>query len=200
MSSPEVRLSAPTLKVLKLFIEAPRTRRSGAEISRLAGIGSGTLYPLLARLEGAGWLKPVGQGGGYTRLQRWGRQRRKTLSPTFSWSWECPYGAREAILGVSRGVRRIRCHDFPRPRERRGLGVAAGAGPSNHSESRGQAERERRRRPLFRGVACTSAGMSGTIGAAFPRPRRVAGCGTYAQGPAPSNPPHRRQTHAGCNE
>jgi len=57
MSSPEVRLSAPTLKVLKLFIEAPRTRRSGAEISRLAGIGSGTLYPLLARLEGAGWSR-----------------------------------------------------------------------------------------------------------------------------------------------
>jgi PadR family transcriptional regulator, regulatory protein PadR len=50
-----VRLSGPTLKVLKLFLEAPRQAHSGAEIARATGIGSGTLYPLLARLEAAGW-------------------------------------------------------------------------------------------------------------------------------------------------
>jgi PadR family transcriptional regulator PadR len=52
-----VRFSGPTLKVLKLFVSDPAANRSGAEISRLAGIGSGTLYPLLARLEHVGWLK-----------------------------------------------------------------------------------------------------------------------------------------------
>src|SRR4029077_20668598 len=50
------RLSGPTLKVLKLLIEQPRQGRSGAEMSRALGISSGTLYPLLARLESAGWL------------------------------------------------------------------------------------------------------------------------------------------------
>jgi PadR family transcriptional regulator, regulatory protein PadR len=53
----EIRLSGPTLKVLKLMLEKPREGRSGAEISRALGIGSGTLYPLLARLENASWVK-----------------------------------------------------------------------------------------------------------------------------------------------
>jgi DNA-binding PadR family transcriptional regulator len=55
--SKEVRLTAPTLKLLKIFVEKPREEFSGAEISRATEIGSGTLYPILARLEAAGWLK-----------------------------------------------------------------------------------------------------------------------------------------------
>ena len=51
--SQSVRLSGPTLKLLKLMIERPREARSGAEMSKLTGIGSGTLYPLLQRLENA---------------------------------------------------------------------------------------------------------------------------------------------------
>ena len=39
------------------MLEKPREGRSGAEISRALGIGSGTLYPLLARLENADWMK-----------------------------------------------------------------------------------------------------------------------------------------------
>jgi len=53
----DVRLSGPTLKVLKLLVENPRNAHSGAEIARTTGLGSGTLYPLLARLEKAGWCK-----------------------------------------------------------------------------------------------------------------------------------------------
>ena len=56
MGDQEVRLTQPTLKVLKLFVSAPREARSGAEISRAVNVGSGTLYPMLARLEAAGWL------------------------------------------------------------------------------------------------------------------------------------------------
>lgn len=50
------RLSAPTLRVLKFMLDAPRTPRSGAELSRALNIKSGTLYPLLARLEASSWL------------------------------------------------------------------------------------------------------------------------------------------------
>jgi DNA-binding PadR family transcriptional regulator len=50
------RLSAKALKVLSLLLEKPQVGRSGAEISRAISIGSGTLYPMLARLEMAGWL------------------------------------------------------------------------------------------------------------------------------------------------
>ena len=52
-----VRLTQPTLKVLKLLLEKPNYGRSGAEISRITKVGSGTLYPMLARLELAGWLE-----------------------------------------------------------------------------------------------------------------------------------------------
>jgi DNA-binding PadR family transcriptional regulator len=52
-----IRLSGPTLRLLKLMIEKPLEGRSGAGISKTLKIGSGTLYPLLQRLENAGWLK-----------------------------------------------------------------------------------------------------------------------------------------------
>jgi PadR family transcriptional regulator, regulatory protein PadR len=52
----DIRLSAPGLRVLRLFLQQPLEGKSGAEISRLASVGSGTLYPLLARWEKAGWV------------------------------------------------------------------------------------------------------------------------------------------------
>jgi PadR family transcriptional regulator, regulatory protein PadR len=51
-----VRLSQQSLKVLKFLVENPAEERSGAEMSKCTGTASGTLYPMLARLEGAGWL------------------------------------------------------------------------------------------------------------------------------------------------
>ncbi len=51
-----VRLSERGLRVLRFMIEQPRASRSGAEIAKATKVGSGTLYPLLARLEAAGWL------------------------------------------------------------------------------------------------------------------------------------------------
>ncbi len=53
----DIRLSDTTLRALKLLLAAPLEGRSGAEISKGALIGSGTMYPMLARLETAGWLK-----------------------------------------------------------------------------------------------------------------------------------------------
>jgi PadR family transcriptional regulator len=50
------RLSVATLKVLGAFLSAPHDELSGADLARHAGIGPGTLYPLLQRLERARWL------------------------------------------------------------------------------------------------------------------------------------------------
>lgn len=52
----EVRLSQAALKALRFFLHEPLKARSGAEIAKATGIGSGTLYPMLIRLEKAGWL------------------------------------------------------------------------------------------------------------------------------------------------
>jgi PadR family transcriptional regulator PadR len=59
MSEQDVRLSQSALKVLRFLLETPREGRSGAEMSKATKVGSGTLYPMLARLEVAGWLTSV---------------------------------------------------------------------------------------------------------------------------------------------
>jgi DNA-binding PadR family transcriptional regulator len=43
-------------KVLKVFLEDPNQPRYGFELMKLTGMASGSLYPMLAKLEGAGWL------------------------------------------------------------------------------------------------------------------------------------------------
>src|SRR5258708_37501829 len=53
----KIRVSGPTLKLLKLLVEDPKTGRSGAEISKITKLGSGTMYPLLQRLEIAKWIE-----------------------------------------------------------------------------------------------------------------------------------------------
>ena len=45
------RLSAETRTVLERFLERPTDWRYGYELSRATGLKSGTLYPILMRLE-----------------------------------------------------------------------------------------------------------------------------------------------------
>jgi PadR family transcriptional regulator, regulatory protein PadR len=56
MSEHDIRLTQPGLKVLRFLLTEPREPRSGAAVSKATKVGAGTLYPLLARLEAAGWL------------------------------------------------------------------------------------------------------------------------------------------------
>ena len=51
-----VRMSLQTLRVLEAFLESPAERLSGAQVHQRCGIASGTLYPILLRLESAGWF------------------------------------------------------------------------------------------------------------------------------------------------
>lgn len=46
-----VRISRETLLVLQRFLARPREWRYGYELSRETGLKSGTLYPILIRLE-----------------------------------------------------------------------------------------------------------------------------------------------------
>jgi PadR family transcriptional regulator PadR len=56
MAQNDPRLSHTTLRVLRLFSEQPTSHLSGSEITRQTGMLSGTTYPILMRLERAGWL------------------------------------------------------------------------------------------------------------------------------------------------
>ncbi len=52
----DVRMSLQTLKVLEAFLENPTDPLSGADLQKRCAIASGTLYPILLRLESAGWF------------------------------------------------------------------------------------------------------------------------------------------------
>lgn len=52
----EVRITATVGRVLRTFLNDVTEPRYGFELMQLTGLASGTLYPILARLEAAGWL------------------------------------------------------------------------------------------------------------------------------------------------
>jgi PadR family transcriptional regulator, regulatory protein PadR len=52
----DLEITPKTAVVLKVFLEDPERPRYGFELMKLTGIASGSLYPMLARLERAGWL------------------------------------------------------------------------------------------------------------------------------------------------
>ncbi len=51
------RMSSETLRILGAMLEDPMAWHYGLGLSDEAKIASGTIYPMLARLEKAGWLE-----------------------------------------------------------------------------------------------------------------------------------------------
>jgi DNA-binding PadR family transcriptional regulator len=52
-----MRMTIPTQLVLQVLLEDAAAERYGYELGEAAGLPSGTVHPILARLEGAGWLE-----------------------------------------------------------------------------------------------------------------------------------------------
>lgn len=50
------RMTPQTVAVLRVLLDNPTTPRYGLEIARATNLKTGTLHPLLARLQGAGWI------------------------------------------------------------------------------------------------------------------------------------------------
>ena len=77
-------MTAPLQRVLRAFLEDPAAPRYGYDLMKTAGLPSGTLYPMLARLEDEGlvsseWEPPPADAGGrpprrYYRLTAEGAQ------------------------------------------------------------------------------------------------------------------------------
>lgn len=73
----DVRVSLQTLRVLEAFLENPADELAGTDVQKRSGLASGTLYPILLRLESAGWfvsrwekIDPVRAGRPRRRLYR----------------------------------------------------------------------------------------------------------------------------------
>ena len=52
-----IKMTGPVQQVLRTLLDDPGMPRYGLEISKLAGLETGTLYPVMARLEGVGWVE-----------------------------------------------------------------------------------------------------------------------------------------------
>jgi PadR family transcriptional regulator, regulatory protein PadR len=50
-------MTAPTQLVLRALLKDPDRERYGLELSEASGLSTGTLYPILSRLEQAGWVE-----------------------------------------------------------------------------------------------------------------------------------------------
>jgi PadR family transcriptional regulator PadR len=101
----EPRMTIPTQRVLRVLLEDVTTELYGAEIGDRAELASGTVHPILARLERNGWLE-----------SRWedvdpraeGRPARRYYRLTGS-------GAQEAHDALARAYRPRRSTLAPRP-------------------------------------------------------------------------------------
>jgi len=84
-------MSFQTLKALEAFLENPTEELSGADVHKRSGIASGTLYPILLRLESAGWfvsrwetIDPASAGRPRRRLYRLTRNGLARASDVFA--------------------------------------------------------------------------------------------------------------------
>jgi PadR family transcriptional regulator, regulatory protein PadR len=99
-------MSSETLRILGVMLEDPMAWHYGLGLSEAAGIASGTIYPMLARLEKAGWLESTWEKQGPNDE---GRPRRRLYKLT-------GHGERAAmteldeIAKVARRVKRSRGH------------------------------------------------------------------------------------------
>lgn len=57
MATQSPRMTLPTQFVLRALLEDPAAERYGLEICEAAGLPSGTIHPILARLERLGWVE-----------------------------------------------------------------------------------------------------------------------------------------------
>ena len=51
------KMTLPTQLVLSALLEHPTRELYGLQLSEAAGLATGTIHPILARLEGLGWLE-----------------------------------------------------------------------------------------------------------------------------------------------
>jgi PadR family transcriptional regulator, regulatory protein PadR len=96
----DVRMSLQTLRVLEVFLDTPTDELSGADVIKRGGLASGTLYPILIRLESAGWfvsrwekIDPATAGRPRRRLYRLtptGLQRASTVLASFTFRGGLP--------------------------------------------------------------------------------------------------------------
>ncbi|MER7002831.1 helix-turn-helix transcriptional regulator [Dactylosporangium sp. NPDC000555] len=52
-----LRITTTLVQVVEVFLADPTVERYGLDVMRATGCPSGTVYPILVRLQGIGWLQ-----------------------------------------------------------------------------------------------------------------------------------------------
>ncbi|MCM3920258.1 PadR family transcriptional regulator [Frankia sp. AiPs1] len=89
------RITLPTAAVLRLMLDNPTADYYGFALAEASGFPPGTIYPILARLEAAGWLSSYWEQGEPAELER---PRRRMYKLTGSGA----LAAREALTTTQR--------------------------------------------------------------------------------------------------
>ncbi|MGH3916805.1 MAG: PadR family transcriptional regulator [Pseudonocardiaceae bacterium] len=92
-----VRMTLPTAAVLRQMLENPTADYYGFALAEATSFPSGTIYPVLARLETAGWLASSWEQGNPVELER---PRRRMYRLTGAGA----HTAREALARTQRLV------------------------------------------------------------------------------------------------
>jgi len=94
------RLTLQTQLVLGIFLDDPLRERYGLELAELVGLPTGTIYPILARLEQIGWVTSEWEDPAVHEAA--GRPRRRFYRVT----GDGEVSARQALAHVLRARRR----------------------------------------------------------------------------------------------
>jgi len=92
---PQPRITTQTIKFLAALMSRTEDGLSGAEIGRTTSLASGTLYPILFRLEEAGWVESRWETEDPHEL---GRPRRRFYNITGLGAKKARLSFREVIL------------------------------------------------------------------------------------------------------
>ncbi|HEX2745012.1 MAG TPA: helix-turn-helix transcriptional regulator [Streptosporangiaceae bacterium] len=97
---PGPRMTLPTQLVLRVMLDEPTREMYGLQICEAAGLPSGTIHPILARLERLGWLESRWEDAS---PREEGRPRRRY----YYWSKEGAERARIALAQAATSVSTI---------------------------------------------------------------------------------------------
>jgi PadR family transcriptional regulator PadR len=111
----DFRMTAGVARVVRVFLDDPDTAMYGFDLMQQTRFPSGTIYPILARLERAGWI--TGEQETAEQASREGRPARRLYRLTAD-------GAVAAHLALAELNTQLQPHPPYPPQPRPGLGQA----------------------------------------------------------------------------
>lgn len=106
-----LRMTVYVLSVVALFLEEPTEEQYGLDIAGALGLKGGTLYPILGRLERAGWLESRLEDADPRDL---GRARRRLYRLTGVGELAAREAVNEHLRQLARGTRHPTSRPIPR--------------------------------------------------------------------------------------